>query len=186
MRDSASLNEFAAVKNSGEIIPAFLHRNRSMQNRAAFLYRLHMATALACCIFAAAAAHGAGLIGGVRLAVLPQSWLDDDDRRISLSGFAGQRVVLTMAYANCHRICPMTIAGLKRLQASLDVRGQPAQFIVVGYDPDNENAATWSGYRKSHRRVGRLFRATGCPVAAGASGLPCSGARAVAAPTHAA
>ncbi len=122
-----------------------------MEDRDSISYRLHLAAVLACCICAAAAARGAGLVGGVRLELLPQRWLDDDNSRISLSGFAGQRVVLTMAYANCHRICPMTIAALERLQSALDAKGQHAQFVVVGYDPDNEDAATWRGYRRSHR-----------------------------------
>ena len=95
-------------------------------------------------------ASGAGLAGGVRLEVLPQHWQDDNGHALSLGALSGQRVVLTMAYANCHRICPMTIDGLKRLQLALDAKGEQAQFLIVGYDPENEDAATWRQYRHSH------------------------------------
>jgi cytochrome oxidase Cu insertion factor (SCO1/SenC/PrrC family) len=105
---------------------------------------------LACLLWVAAVAHGAGLAGGVRLAMLPQSWLDDSGQPASLTAFAGQHVVLTMAYANCRRICPMTIEGLKHLQSALDANGERAEFVIVGSDPANETAATWRHYRSSH------------------------------------
>ena len=121
-----------------------------MVHRESFCYRPRIAAALACIFGVAALAHGAGLVGGVRLAVLPQSWRDDSGKPISLAGLSGHRVVLTMAYANCHRICPTTIQGLKRLQAVLDVSGEQAEFFIVGYDPENEDPATWRQYRSSH------------------------------------
>ena len=110
-----------------------------MVRREAFSYHPWIAAGLASVLCAVAMAHGAGLAGGVRLAVLPQSWRDDSGRPISLAGLSGQRVVLTMAYANCHRICPATIEGLKRLQAALDAKGEQAEFVIVGYDPENED-----------------------------------------------
>ncbi|HXA35419.1 MAG TPA: SCO family protein [Steroidobacteraceae bacterium] len=122
-----------------------------MVRREAFSYHPWIAAGLASVLCAVAMAHGAGLAGGVRLAVLPQSWRDDSGRPISLAGLSGQRVVLTMAYANCHRICPATIEGLKRLQAALDAKGEQAEFVIVGYDPENEDPATWHRYRSSHR-----------------------------------
>ena len=79
----------------------------------------------------------AGPEGGARLQVLPQAWTDDSGRHVALADFTGQPVVLTMAYASCHRICPMTIEQLKRLQSSFDARGEAATFVVVGYDPAN-------------------------------------------------
>jgi protein SCO1/2 len=111
-----------------------------------------MAAALLVCLCGVAAiARGAGLDGGVRLGLLPQYWQDDSGKVISLAELSGQRVVLTMAYANCHRICPMTIERLKRMQSTFDARGERAEFVIVGYDPENEDFATWRQYRRSHR-----------------------------------
>jgi hypothetical protein len=104
-----------------------------------------MAAALLVCLCGVAAiARGAGLDGGVRLGLLPQYWQDDSGKVISLAELSGQRVVLTMAYANCHRICPMTIERLKRMQSTFDARGERAEFVIVGYDPENEDFATGS------------------------------------------
>lgn len=112
--------------------------------------RSWMAAALAATLCVSTVAHGAGLAGGVRLAVLPQVWRDDSGQAMSLTALSGQRVVLTMAYANCRRICPITIENLKRLQSAFDAKGEQAEFVVVGYDPENEDPATWRHYRSKH------------------------------------
>ena len=109
-----------------------------------------IALVLGCVLGAAGVARASGLAGGVRLAVLPQSWQDDSGRALSLTELSGRRVVITMAYAICHRICPMTIDALKRLQAALDAKAEQAEFVIVGYDPENEDPAAWREYRRSH------------------------------------
>lgn len=123
--------------------------------------RLSALLALLC----VATALRAGETGASRLALLPQDWTDDSGRPVSLGDFAGRPLVLTMAYANCHRICPMTIEQLKKLQSSFDSRGEAATFVVVGYDPANEDAAAWRQYRASHH-LGRAnwHFLTGTPV----------------------
>ena len=85
-----------------------------------------------------------------RLDELPQQWVDDDGREVRLMQLEGHRVILTMAYASCHRICPATIAALRSMQRKLDGRGESAEFVVVGYDPANDDAAAWRRYRASH------------------------------------
>jgi len=109
-----------------------------------------LAALLACGLGNVMAARGAGIADGVHLGMLPQTWQSDRGTPLSLADFSGERVVLTMAYANCHRVCPMTLAVLIRLQAAFDSQGTHAEFVVVGYDPENENPATWRQYRRSH------------------------------------
>lgn len=118
--------------------------------RPTLLDRMLSLTAACAWLCAATPALAEGLVGGVRLDALPQHWIDDNGRPLELATLAGERVVVTMAYANCHRICPMTIDALKRLQANLDLKREEAQFVVVGYDPANEDAASWREYRRSH------------------------------------
>ena len=96
-----------------------------------------------CCIAMSTPVAG----GTVGLAQLPGHWRGDDGRDVELTRFEGHRVVLTMAYATCHRICPMTIAALKSIQQRLDGRGEVAEFVIVGYDPANDDAAAWHRYR---------------------------------------
>jgi protein SCO1/2 len=82
-----------------------------------------------------------------RLEQLPQQWRDDGGQALALTDLLGQRVVISMAYTRCRKICPATIADLQRLQRSLDARGEQASFVIVGYDPDSDDPASWHQYR---------------------------------------
>jgi cytochrome oxidase Cu insertion factor (SCO1/SenC/PrrC family) len=97
---------------------------------------------------------GTALAAGTGLRQLPQSWREDDGRAVELRSLTGHRVILTMAYASCHVICPSTIAQLKRMQLRLDNSGEQADFVVIGYDPQNDDPATWHQYR-SNRHLDR-------------------------------
>ncbi len=84
------------------------------------------------------------------LAQLPGGWRDDNGAAFQFDRLIGHPVILTMAYAACHRICPMTIMRLREMQAVLDQRGEIAEFIVIGYDPDREGPSEWHAYRREH------------------------------------
>jgi protein SCO1/2 len=85
----------------------------------------------------------------VGLGELPQGWHDDRARDLALTGLRGHRVVLTMAYAACHRLCPATMDEFKRMQRVVDARGEIVDFVIVGYDPKNDSPAVWHQYRLS-------------------------------------
>jgi cytochrome oxidase Cu insertion factor (SCO1/SenC/PrrC family) len=107
-------------------------------------------------------AAASGAPGVARLADLPQHWRDDNGRDLALDHLAGQRVILTMAYASCHKICPVTIDSLKQMQRALDARGEQAQIVVVGYDPANDDPSVWRQYRSSrHLNRGNWHFLTG-------------------------
>ena len=106
------------------------------------------------CLLASCATAGVGVrqahaAGGSLLEQLPQEWHDDRGNATRLGEFQGRRVVFTMAYASCRRICPATIAHLKRLQSELDARGESAEFVIVGYDAAIDDPQTWHEYRES-------------------------------------
>ena len=84
-----------------------------------------------------------------RLAQLPAQWIDDRGQPFDLRTLEGHAVVLTMAYATCHRVCPMTVRRLQQVQRDYDRRGTSAEFLVIGYDPDNDDVAAWRQYRQS-------------------------------------
>lgn len=117
---------------------------RALAPRAAAI-RCAAWTLLACAAGAQASA------GPVSLAQLPQEWRDDMDQPFELAQLHGHRVILTMAYVACHRVCPMTIANLEEMQTELDRRGEQAEFVVIGYDPDHERPGLWHAYRQVHR-----------------------------------
>jgi len=81
---------------------------------------------------------------------LPANWRDEHGATLRLSALRGQRIFVTMAYTSCHRICPMTMTRLAEVQQELDERGMSAEFVIVSYDPDNDDAAAWRRYRASH------------------------------------
>ncbi len=81
------------------------------------------------------------------LGVLPSGWVDDLGRPFDLRTLQGHSVVLTMAYATCHRVCPLTMRRLQQMQRELDERGRSAEFLVIGYDPEHDDAAAWHQYR---------------------------------------
>ncbi|HXO15543.1 MAG TPA: SCO family protein, partial [Steroidobacteraceae bacterium] len=83
------------------------------------------------------------------LAELPPVWLDDRGQPFDLRTLQGHPVVLTMAYATCHRVCPMTMRRLQQMQRDFDRRGTTAEFLVIGYDPDRDDAAAWHQYRET-------------------------------------
>jgi protein SCO1/2 len=113
--------------------------------------RRAIAVAIACVSCISTAAQAADDIAGVRLGQLPQAWHDERGRGVALAGLGPHRVVLTMAYAGCRRICPSTMLALARLQHLLDGRGERADFVIIGYSPEAEDAATWRSYRARHR-----------------------------------
>jgi cytochrome oxidase Cu insertion factor (SCO1/SenC/PrrC family) len=83
------------------------------------------------------------------LETLPQHWRDDQRHDFDFAEFRGRRVVLTMAYTSCRRVCPTTMAHLQRLQRELDRSGRTAEFVVIGYDPDTDDPQAWHQYRRS-------------------------------------
>lgn len=135
--------------------PGLSPAGASARPRAARRFPGHIGAALLVAVAAiagvlASTAACADGISSTRLAQLPQGWRDDRGESFELTGLVGHRVILTMAYASCHQICPQTIDGLRRLQKKLDARGESADIVVVGYDPENEDPATWHQYRASH------------------------------------
>ena len=84
-----------------------------------------------------------------QLEQLPAGWLDDSGQHFQLGSLRGQILVLTMAYASCHRVCPLTMQRLQKLQRDFDSSGTNAHFVIIGYDPEADDPATWRQYRRT-------------------------------------
>ena len=116
-------------------------------NSAQRPFRSGLTAALACTVVLATGSAHANDAGGARLDQLPQHWLDEQAQALSLRDLIGHRVILSMAYTRCHRTCPTTISELLRLQTLLDARGEQASFVIIGYDSEDDNPASWRQYR---------------------------------------
>jgi cytochrome oxidase Cu insertion factor (SCO1/SenC/PrrC family) len=112
--------------------------------------RCAMLIALALPLLSGAAGEPSPGIRATTLSRLPPSWRDDRGETLQLEQLRGARIFVTMAYTSCHRICPMTMARLEELQRDLDGRGMSAEFLVVSYDPDNDDSLAWRRYRTRH------------------------------------
>jgi protein SCO1/2 len=121
---------------------------------AAHLVRMRCAALIAVMLPLLAGAAGETAPPGVGplLDRLPPSWREDRGKTLRLPELLGARIFVTMAYTNCHRICPMTMTHLEQLQRELDARGTSAEFLIVSYDPSNDDPAAWRRYRISHHQ----------------------------------
>ncbi|MGH8866048.1 MAG: SCO family protein, partial [Burkholderiales bacterium] len=89
---------------------------------------------------------GASLLGS-----LPPRWRDDNGHELWLADLRGRRVIMTMAYASCRKICPISFLRLKEMQSELDSRGETAEFVIVGYDPGDDDTGAWHQYRETRK-----------------------------------
>jgi cytochrome oxidase Cu insertion factor (SCO1/SenC/PrrC family) len=103
------------------------------------------------CLGLLAVAAAAGVGGATRIEQLPQQWRDDQGRERSLGELQGHRVFLSMAYTRCHRTCPTTVSQLQQVQRLLDQHGEQASIVIVGLDPENDDAASWRHYRAARK-----------------------------------
>lgn len=75
-------------------------------------------------------------------------WLTQTSDSIHLTDLAGNVQVVAMVYTNCHSTCPLIIADMKRIEASLteSQRGKVG-FVLVSLDPVRdtpERMAEWA------------------------------------------
>ena len=67
---------------------------------------------------------------------LPSSWRDQRGATVHLDTLAGRVRVLAMVYTSCHATCPLIVADLKRIEASLPAaRRDAVGFVLVSLDP---------------------------------------------------
>ncbi len=75
----------------------------------------------------------------VSLYDLPSSWRDQRGATVHLDTLAGRVRVLAMVYTSCHATCPLIVADLKRIEASLPAaRRDAVGFVLVSLDPERD------------------------------------------------
>jgi protein SCO1/2 len=76
-------------------------------------------------------------------------WKDDTGSDVQLSKWKGKRLVLTMSYTSCTKICnELTLKELKDIQNHLDKKGEKAEFLIFTFDPENDTPSELAAYRK--------------------------------------
>ena len=79
----------------------------------------------------------------------PLLWKDDRGEDVRLSKWSGTRVVITMSYTRCTKLCnTLTLKELKEIQARFDEKGEKAEFVIITFDPENDTPGELAAYRK--------------------------------------
>lgn len=79
---------------------------------------------------------------------VPMHWKDDRGSEVELSDFAGDPVIVTMAFTTCASACPITIERLQKLDRELFDRGLKVDIVVVTFDAERDTPSSLAHYRK--------------------------------------
>lgn len=95
--------------------------------------------------------------GALSLYDLTSLWRDQRGETVPLSSLAGKVQVIALAYTHCRASCPLIVADLKRIEASLPVsRRNELGFVLVSLDPRRDTPgrlAEWAastGLNEAH------------------------------------
>ncbi|MFT5143820.1 MAG: protein SCO1/2 [Rhodothermales bacterium] len=78
-------------------------------------------------------------------------WMNQRGEAVQLSGMAGRIQLLAMTYTSCEVSCPVIVADLKRIEATLAEDGLQAGFVLLSLDPDRDSPATLATFaEKGH------------------------------------
>src|SRR5919112_2563173 len=79
---------------------------------------------------ASAVAASVATVSDYSLYDLPSRWRDQRGDTLHLAALAGRVRVVAMVYTSCHASCPLVVAELKRIEASLPAsRRDDAGFV---------------------------------------------------------
>lgn len=93
--------------------------------------------------------------GAVAPAMPPQDFTlrDQDGRRVALSDFRGQPVVLTFMYTHCQDVCPTTAVTIR---GALDDLGQDVPTLAVSVDPRGDTPGSAQRFLFARHLTGRM------------------------------
>lgn len=78
----------------------------------------------------------AASLHGLPLYDLGSSWTDQRGDSIAIGDLAGRVRVMALVYTSCHGTCPLIVAEMKRIEASVPAgRTDDVGFVLVSLDP---------------------------------------------------
>lgn len=80
-------------------------------------------------------------------------WKTTDNKPITLSSFAGEKVIIGMVYTKCPHACPMTISKIMGLEKEILKLGTKEKFKVVlaSFDSERDTPKHLAEYVKSKK-----------------------------------
>jgi protein SCO1 len=89
---------------------------------------------------------------GPSLYDLPGDWTDQRGEPMPLSALRGRPQLVAMVYTSCTATCPLIVAELQRIEASLPPEHRAALGVVlVSLDPDRDSPGLLSAYAERSR-----------------------------------
>ncbi|HEX2094309.1 MAG TPA: SCO family protein [Longimicrobiaceae bacterium] len=72
--------------------------------------------------------------------------VDHTGRKVALSDFRGEAVLLFFGFTHCPDVCPLTLGKLARVTESLGRRGEEVRILLVTVDPERDTPAALAEY----------------------------------------
>ena len=83
---------------------------------------------------------------------LDGAWRDQRDVRVRLQEIGGTVRVVALVYTNCQATCPLIVASLKRVEASLPAdRRSSVRFVLVSLDPARDTPGRLAEWAQATR-----------------------------------
>ena len=87
---------------------------------------------------------------GISLYDLPSAWRDQSGDPVALADLRGGVRVMALVYTSCEATCPLIVADLKRVEASLPA-GADVRFVLVSLDPERDTPGRLAEWAASTR-----------------------------------
>ena len=100
---------------------------------------------------------GSAFAGSVRPDIPPKDFVlhDQDGKRVRLSDYRGQVVVVTFLYSTCQDTCPVTAS---QIRGALDDLGKDVPALAVSVDPANDTPLSAKKFLLNRRLSGGRMR----------------------------
>lgn len=96
-------------------------------------------------------AHAAPLPGD-SLYQTPLVLRDQQGRRFTLLSMRGQPVIVSMFYASCTSVCPLTVQAIERIRHAVSTPAHAElSVLLISFDPAHDKVAQLAGFARAHR-----------------------------------
>ncbi|MHB1223133.1 MAG: SCO family protein [Gemmatimonadaceae bacterium] len=91
-------------------------------------------------------------LGDGSLHDLDMTWRDQDGKARTIAGLGERPLVIAMVYTTCAHTCPLILADLKQLEATLTAAQRAGMtFVLVSLDPENDTPAQLNRFATDSR-----------------------------------
>lgn len=82
---------------------------------------------------------------------LKSSWIDQNNEKLKLEKFMGQKIIIGMIYTKCPQACPMTIAKIQEIKKAIGKTKEKYKVVLASFDSINDNPDHLKKYMKGRK-----------------------------------